>query len=204
MADIKRKDMHYALVYYPKFDKRTEENIEAFRRKFDSFVDYWEPHIPFVFPVPCSEIDETEVVGHIKSVLKKWKPFRIHMSGFTESWDHWLLLVLKKGNDKVIALHDELYTGILSPYLRRDLEFIPHIGLALFARRSAGYNALNPKVVDFDEKRYRQALAEAESLKIDSFNIIGRLFLDRVILKARKYELFYKFVDRRTFGLSGA
>ena len=203
MADIKTKDMHYALVYNPKFDKRTEENIEAFRRKFDSFVDYWEPHIPFVFPVPCSEIDETELVGHIKSVLKKWKPFRIRISGFTKSWDHWLLLVLKEGNEKVIALHDELYTGILSPYLRRDLEFIPHIGLALFARRDAGYNALNPKVVDFDEKRYRQALAEAESLKIDSFNIIDRLLLDRVILKGRRYELFYKFMDRRTFRLPG-
>jgi hypothetical protein len=113
------------------------------------------------------------------------------------------LLVLKEGNEKVITLHDELYTGILSPYLRRDLEFIPHIGLALFARRDAGYNALNPKVVDFDEKRYRQALAEAESLKIDSFNIIDRSLLDRVILKGRGYELFYKFVDRRTFRLSG-
>jgi hypothetical protein len=203
VADIKTKDMHYTLVYNPKFDKRTEKNIEAFRRKFDSFVDYWEPHIPFVFPVPCSEIDETELVGHIKSVLKKWKPFPIHISGFTKSWDHWLLLVLKEGYEKVIALHDELYTDILSPYLRRDLEFIPHIGLALFARRDAGYNALNPKVVDFDEKLYRQALAEAESLKIDSFNIIDRLLLDRVILKGREYEWFYKFMDRRTFRLSG-
>jgi hypothetical protein len=112
------------------------------------------------------------------------------------------LLLLKEGNEKVIALHDELYTGILSSYLRKDIEYIPHIGLALFVRKDAGYNALNPRIVDFDEKLYRQALAEAESLKIDSFGIIDRLFLNRVILKGKKNELLYKFIDRKVFRLS--
>jgi hypothetical protein len=114
-----------------------------------------------------------------------------------------LLLLLKEGNEKVIALHDALYSGILSSYLRKDIEFIPHIGLALFARKDAGYNALDPRIVDFDEKLYRQALEEAEPLKIDSFGIIDRLFLNRVLLKGKKNELVYKFVGRKTFELSG-
>jgi hypothetical protein len=194
--------MYYGLVYNPEFDKRTKKNIETFRRKYDSFVDYWEPHIPFIFPVPCSEVEETKLIEHIEKVLKRWKPFPIHIEGFTKSRDHWLLLLLKEGNEKVIALHDELYTGILSPYLRKDLEFIPHIGLALFARKDAGYNALDPTVVDFDEKLYRQALAEAESLKMDSSEVIDRLFLNKVILKAKKNELLYEFIDRKIFGLS--
>jgi 2'-5' RNA ligase len=194
--------MYYALVHNPEFDERTKGNIEAFRRKYDSFVDYWEPHMPFMFPVPCSEVEETKLIEHIERVLKKWKPFPIRIGGFAKSWDHWLLLLLKEGNEEVIALHDELYTGILSPYLRKDLEFVPHIGLALFARKDAGYDALDPTVVDFDEKLYRQALAEAESLKMDSSESIDRLFLNRVILKAEKNELFYKFIDRKIFRLS--
>jgi len=196
------KNMYYALVYNPEFDKRTEENIETFRRKYDSFVDHWEPHIPFIFPVPCSEVEETKLIEHIETVLKKWEPFPIRIGGFEKSWDHWLLLLLKEGNEKVIALHDELYTGILSSYLRKDIEYIPHIGLALFVRKDAGFNVMDPRIVDFDEKLYRQALEEAESLKIDSFGIIDRLFLNRVILKGKKNELLYKFIDRKIFRLS--
>jgi len=175
--------MHYSLVHYPKFERKTEENIEAFRRKYDSFVDCWKPHIPFIFPVPSNEIEEEKFTEHVETVLKKWKPFPIQIGGFTKSWDHWLLLLLKKGNEKAIALHDELYTGILSPLLRRDIEYIPHIGIGLFVKKDAGYNALDPKIVDFDAKQYSQALKEAKSLKIDTFDTVDRLVLNKVILK---------------------
>jgi hypothetical protein len=175
--------MHYSLVHYPKFDRKTEENIEAFRRKFDPFVDSWEPHVPFIFPVPCNEIEEGKITEHVETVLKNWKPFPIRIGGFSKAWDHWLFLLLKEGNEKAIALHDELYTDILSPYLRRDIEYILHIGIGLFVRKGAGYNALDPKIVDFDAKLYSQALEEAESLKIDSFDTVDRLILNKVILK---------------------
>lgn len=175
--------MYYSLTYYPKFDRKTEENIEAFRIKYDSFVDVWKPHIPFIFPVPCSEIEEEKFAEHVETVLRNWKPFPIRIGNFCESWDHWLFLLLKEGNEKAIALHDELYTGILSSYLRRDIEYIPHIGIGLFVKEDAGYNALNPKTVDFDSKLYSQALKEAESLMIDCFDTVDRLVLDKVILK---------------------
>jgi hypothetical protein len=175
--------MYYVLLYYPTFDRKTGENIEAFRRKYDPFADSWKPHLPFIFPVPCNEIEEEKFTEHVETVLKSWKPLPIHIGGFTKSWDHLLLLLLREGNEKVIALHDELYTGILAPYLRRDIEYIPHIGIGLFVRRDAGYNALDPKIVDFDEKLYSQALKEAESLKIDSFDTVDRLVLTKEILK---------------------
>jgi hypothetical protein len=178
--------MYYVLLYYPKFDKKTKENIEAFRRKYDPFADSWKPHIPFIFPVPCNEVEEAKLTEHIETVLKNWKPFPISIGGFTKSWDHWLFLLLKEGNREAIALHDELYTGMLLPYLRRDVEYIPHIGIGLFVRKNAGYNALSPKKVDFDAKLYSQALKEAESLKIDSLNTVDRLVLSKEILKTSK------------------
>jgi hypothetical protein len=176
--------MYYALLYYPKFDTKTEENIEAFRRKYDPFVDSLRPHMPFVFPVPCSEIDEEKLTKHIETVLGKWKPFRIEIKGFKKSWDHWLFLLLKKGSEEATALHDELYTGILSPYLRRDIAYIPHVGIGLFARKDAGYNVLDPRKATFDANMYSQALEEAESMKINSFDTIDRLFLEELIIKA--------------------
>jgi hypothetical protein len=172
-----------ALLYYPKFDRRTEENIRAFRMKYDPFVDSWKPHIPFIFPLPCNAVEDGKFIKHVETVLKNWKPFQIPIGGFAKSWDHWLFLLLKEGNKEAIALHDELYTGILSPYLRRDIEYIPHIGIGLFVRKGAGYNVLDPKKVDFDAKLYSQALKEAESLKIDSLDIVDRLVVNKVILK---------------------
>jgi hypothetical protein len=176
--------MYYVLLHYPRFDRKTGEDIETFRRKYDPYADSWKPHIPFIFPVPCNEIEEEKFTEHVETVLKNWKPFPIQIGGFTKSWDHWLLLLLKKGNEEAIALHDELYTGILAPYLRRDIEYIPHVGIGLFVRKDAGYNALDPKIVDFDAKLYIQALKEAESLKIDSFDTVDRLVLSKEILKA--------------------
>jgi hypothetical protein len=172
-----------ALLYYPKFDRRTEESIRAFRMKYDPFVDFWEPHIPFMFPVPCNAVEEEKFMKHVETVLKNWEPFHIRIGGFAKSWDHWLFLLLKEGNKEAIALHDELYTGILSPYLRRDIEYFPHIGIGLFVRKDAGYNVLDPKTVDFDAKLYSQALKEAESLKIDSLDTVDRLVVNKVILK---------------------
>ncbi len=203
ILDLEDRDYIAALHTRTKGNlNRTEENIETFRRKYDSFVEYWEPHITFVFPVPCSEVEETTLIEHIKTVLTMWRPFPIRIGGFAKSWDHWLLLLLKEGNDKVIALHDELYTGILSPYLRKDIEYIPHIGLALFARKDAGYTVLDPRTVDFDESRYHQALEEAESLEIDSSDVVDRLFLHRVLLRGKKNTLLYKLMARKIFRLS--
>jgi hypothetical protein len=175
--------MYYVLLYYPRFDGKTGEDIGAFRRKYDPFADSWKPHMPFIFPVPCDEIEEEAFTEHVETVLKRWKPFPIHIGGLAKSWDHLLLLLLREGNEKAIALHDELYTGILAPYLRRDIEYIPHIGIGLFVRKDAGYNALDPKIVDFDAKLYSQALKEAESLKIDGFDTVDRLVLTKEILK---------------------
>ena len=143
--------MYYVLLYYPRFDRKTGEDIEDFRRKYDPFADSWKPHIPFLFPLPCNEVEEEKFTDHVETVLKNWKPFPIRIGGFVKSRDHWLLLRLKEGNRDVIALHDGLYIGILSPHLRRDIEYIPHIGIGLFVRKDAGYNALDPKIVDFDE-----------------------------------------------------
>lgn len=181
--------MKHSLLFYPKFDRKTEDDIESFRRKYDPFVDHWEPHIPFIFPVPGNRVKEEEFMQHVRAVLKNWKPFPIRLGGFEKSWDHWLLLLLKEGNEKVIALHDELYTGILAPYLRKDIKFIPHIGIALFVGKDSGYSVLDPKKVAYDAELYARALKEAEALEIDSFDTVDKLVVNKVILEGTSLHL---------------
>lgn len=178
--------MYYVLLYYPKFERKAEENIEGFRKKYDPFAGSLKPHIPFMFPLPCSEVEETKLTEHVETVSRSWEPFPIQVKGFTKSWDNWLLLTLKKGNKNAIALHDELYTGILSPYLRKDIEYVPHIGMGLFVKKDAEYNVLDPKRLEFDAKLYSQALKEAKSLKINSFDVVDRLFLDKIEVRVGK------------------
>jgi hypothetical protein len=189
------REVKYSLLFYPRFDRKTEENIEAFRRKYDPFVDYWKPHIPFVFPVPGNKVKEEEFMQHVRAVLKSWKPFPIRIGGFEKSWDHWLLLLLKEGNGKVIALHDELYTGILAPCLRKDIKFIPHIGIALFVRKDSGYSVLNPKKVAYGAELYAKALKEAEALEIDIFDTVDKLVVNKVILEGTSL-----YIDRTVLG----
>src|SRR6267143_5205870 len=133
--------MFYALVHYPQIDTKL---INEFRRKYDPHFDLIEPHITLVFLVPES-VGEANLVRHIESTLSNWRPFPIRLRGLQRSWDHWLFLILAKGNENVTRLHRELYDGVLAAYYRTDIDFVPHLGLGLFARQDADYDIRNPQ-----------------------------------------------------------
>jgi len=171
----------HALVHYPEINT---EKIESFRKKYDSTYQLIRPHLPIVFRIDQS-ISKQSYIDHVRAVLKHWKPFDIELSGFAKSWDHWLFLILKKGNDKVIRLHDELYGGIFAPYLRTDIQYIPHIGLGEFIEKGEvdllkrkRLRLKKPAKIALDEVKYKIALEEARNLgllystKLDKFQMI--------------------------------
>jgi hypothetical protein len=123
------------------------------------------------------EIGENRLVEHIESMLVPWEPFAIRLKEFTKSWDNWLFLPLEDGNAEVIRLHSEIYTGILFPYLRQDIEFVPHISLGLFVKGGVSYDPRNPQELDFDERKYTAALHEAEELGRDYSYVLDKLHL---------------------------
>lgn len=155
--------MYYGLVYFPNIDS---SHIDQFRIIFDPTYDLIEPHITILFPVPDT-VGIESLVEHIKHVLENWVPFHIHIHGFHKSWDHWLFLTLEEGRDNVLRLNREIYTGILAPYRRDDIEYVPHIGLGLFVKDGADYNLKNPQKLEFDEVKYEIALKEAKALGLD-------------------------------------
>ena len=159
----------HAIVCYPEIDT---EKIDLFRQKYDPTYKLIRAHITVVFGVDQS-ISVQSLSDHVRTVLEHWRPFDIELGGFIKSWDHWLFLTLTKGSEKVIRLHDELYEGILAPYLRRDIQFIPHIGLGEFVKekemgllRRKQLHLRDPFRIAFDETKYKTALEEAQKLNL--------------------------------------
>ena len=132
---------------------------------------------------------------HIDAVLNSWKPFKVHFCLLEKTWDHWMYLGAREGHNQVVDLHDQLYQGILSPYLRMDLPFYPHIGLGLFSREA--YDFDNPTAeLTLDEKRYKKARREFEDLGTDIWCTIDKLTLVKI------NSSYTKCVDVKDFQVS--
>lgn len=164
--------MFFGLVHYPHIEHK---GFQSFRHKYEPFFQLLPEHVPFVHPVP-ENIGRKELEKHIEKVLSRWKPFNVHFCILEKTWDHWLFLGAKEGYKEVVDLHDQLYNGILSPFLRKDLPFYPHIGLGLFSREA--YDFDDPTAaLTLDEKKYNSARQEFEDLEFDIWCTIDKLTL---------------------------
>ncbi len=180
--------MYYSLVLFPEIDLK---KINVLRKKYDPYSKLIDAHITIIFPVPDS-VGEKKLIAHIGKILKAWKPFDIRLTGLEMAWDQWLFLVLEEGNGKVIKLHDQLYRGILASHLRKDIEFIPHIALGLFADEKK-YDLRNPKKVPRDRAKYTKGVAEAKKMNFDYDCKVKTLTLvkvDDTFTKSQKIKEF--------------
>jgi 2'-5' RNA ligase len=153
--------MLYALVHYPAVELR---HINLLRSKYDPQFHLIAPHITIMFPTPES-FDGRNLVSHIESILRRWESFPICLKGFQQSWDEYLFLLLNKGEQDVIRLHEEIYTGLLSEFRNEVRPFIPHLTLGVFTGKN---------------EEYAQALKEAERLNLDYECMLDRLHLIKV------------------------
>lgn len=167
--------MSFALVHYPQIN---HEGFQSFRRKYDPYWELLPEHVTFIPPVP-ETIERIKMEEHIEHVLSRWEPFRVHFCSLEISWDHWMYLGAKEGNELVIKLHDDFYEGILAPYLREDLPFYTHIGLGLFSREMYDFN--NPTAeLSLDEEKYIRAFREFEDFGFDIWCDVDRFTLVQV------------------------
>lgn len=137
-----------AVVYFPKTNL---DKINSFRKKYDLNWQIIPPHITIVSPVP--NIPEKQLIEHVESAMKNINTFSIQLTGLTKTSDGCLFLIVKEGSEKIVTLHDELYSEILNPYLPTDYPFVPHITLADFTQT--------------DDKLFTQAYSEAQNLNFN-------------------------------------
>lgn len=167
--------MFLALNYYPTIE---HQGFHDFRNKYEPYASLLPAHLTFVFPLEES-FGLEKFKAHVVNVLEQWQPFDMHFCKLEKTWDHWLFLGAEEGNDKAIALHDELYQGPLKPYLREDLPYNPHIALGLFSEEN--WDFYNPTAeLTLDKYRYDKARKEFESLDFELWFLVDQLTLVRV------------------------
>ena len=156
-----------AVVHYPRLHS---PELDEFRREHDPFASSIPEHITLMFPVPSPP---HAVARHARAVAGTFPPFDLHIVGLRKTWDHWLYLSMREGRERIIRLHDRLYTGPLAEYRRQDLPFDPHIGIGFFGLGS--YDPLDPAPVELDGDAYEQARARAEDLGVDTWRRVDTL-----------------------------
>jgi len=149
-----------AVVYFPNINS---SKINNFRRKYDPNWKIIPPHITLVSPL--SDIPEDQLLKHVEEVIRYLKAFPINLAGLTKSFDDYLFLLVKEGNDEIMSLHDKLYSGMLVNNLPKDVTFVPHLTLGYFRKDN-----------HFHQELFERTLEEAGELDIscifDSVTII--------------------------------
>ncbi|MGK7396343.1 MAG: 2'-5' RNA ligase family protein [Candidatus Cyclobacteriaceae bacterium M3_2C_046] len=180
--------MYYALAYFPALN---HDGLNQIRELYDPTYPQIEEHIAVIFPVP-GEVGLQPLRDHIVQTLSRHKPFPIVIKDLTLSWDNWLFLLLQEGRQTFIKLHDELYQGILSGFLRKDIPFQPHLALGLMT--SASYDHKNPKSVQLDTIKYEKAFQEAQGMDLEFKKFVDQLTLlqlNDTFDQIKKLEVFY-------------
>ncbi|MTI68343.1 MAG: 2'-5' RNA ligase family protein [Firmicutes bacterium] len=118
-----------SIIIFPKLNNI--EKIEDIRRKYDPLYNCIKPHITLVFPFE-SNIKTKEIKKHMKKVLSDIDKFKLKLKGITGSFDNYLFLNIKEGNDNIIKIHDKLYTGILKKHLYKKITYFPHLTVGKF------------------------------------------------------------------------
>jgi len=128
--------MALGVCAYPKLKDKDFKTIQDFRKENDElYYSIAKPHIAFVFPIDNKEISQEQFVKEIYHHTKNVESIEFEMKCTTVNKDaflpyYHLLLVPDKGYHKIVKLHDKLYSNLLFPYLRLDIDFIPHLGIA--------------------------------------------------------------------------
>ena len=162
----------FALVHFPSIDKT---RINELRDEYDPYRDLIDVHITVVFPV---QVERQTLIDHIEHVLQVWSPFTVHFNGLILSFDQWLFLTVQEGDGQLVKLFEEMYTGLLAPHRRHDLEYVSRIGLGYFGTQK--YDPHDPSPVPLDEGRYEEALRRAEAANLDYEVLVDRLSLIEV------------------------
>lgn len=125
--------MPYLVVAYPKLEQSDFDFIQNYREKNDPrYFSVVDPHITLVFAV--SDIDKDSFVDEVKDKIAGVQPFEFEIKVATINQNddgkyYHEFLVPDTGYSNIVKLHDKLYSGLFAPYLRFDIDFIPHIGI---------------------------------------------------------------------------
>ena len=119
------------IMIFPHFDNM--EIIEKIRDQYDSLHNLVNPHITLVFPFE-DEISNDQLKNILEECLNDINPFELVLHGFSRQEDkygNYLYLKVIRGSEKIIKLHDILYSKIWNIESSRQ-EYMPHMTVGKF------------------------------------------------------------------------
>lgn len=126
--------MNLYTLCYPKLTSEDRRFIDEYRNEYDiPFRDVVAPHFTMVFG--CAEVSESVYREHVHGVAQSQGVIRFTCRYAMPANDdsnnnYYVFLVPDEGYSELSKLHDQLYRGVLAPYLRLDIPYVPHIGIA--------------------------------------------------------------------------
>jgi 2'-5' RNA ligase len=122
-----------ALVIFPE-SARIDE-VERFRTQFDPQARLIAAHVTLVFPFE-SGLSGDAVHAHASTVLGAWTPFSLALDQVRGSGEY-IFLDVGQGRADLVALHDQLYTGLLAQHRSSEQAYEPHLTLGRVSNASA-------------------------------------------------------------------
>jgi 2'-5' RNA ligase len=157
-------NMFYAVIHRPEIDTNI---IDVFSAKYDPSFGLVGPHVTLLFPLNAEDIDLSVLEEHIQGVVRMTRPFDVRLDEIEISWDQWLFLTPSVGRSEFSRLHNDLYSGLFQKFLRKDIDFVPHVALGHFAISGSEYSLKDPTAVPLDEEKYEKAREEIASKKLN-------------------------------------
>jgi hypothetical protein len=125
--------MAYLVIAYPELQQNDFDWIQSYRKQNDQRqYSLVEPHFSIVFAI--SDLDKDSFLTEVKQRINGIDPFEFDLKVATVNQDnsgsyYHEFLVPDTGYSDIVKLHDKLYSDMFAPYLRFDVDFIPHISI---------------------------------------------------------------------------
>lgn len=149
--------------------------VRAFRTEYDPLAKHIAPHVTLVHPF-IDDIDSDRLKSHVAEIAAASRPFDVTLGEVTPFPDGYIYLNVKKGNDAIVSLRDQLYEGLLARHKSRWDTFVPHVTIG---------RADDPPTM-------RRAVAEANALDLRTtvvFNTISAYCFDDHERRTAQFEV---------------
>ena len=138
-----------ALVVFPQANQF--DVVERMRRRYDPQARLIAAHVTIVFPFD-DPMSDAELRAHVLEATTGLSPFKLRFSGIAPA-DDYIFLHPTTGADRLVALHNRLYTGQLLRYRSRTHAFQPHVTIGRVADdagRAEAADIMRNSITDFD------------------------------------------------------
>ena len=166
------------IVWFPRFP--VDAKIEVFRADHDPLAAKIPAHLTLVFPFACT-LTSTQIASHTRRIIAKWPPLPVVFRDVEGLLDEFILLMARERADAITALHDELYTGVLRNFLRKEIAYEPHITIARARSRELFPAILAKAEMYFGSGRSLEWRIVMRELSVVTWHTDGRITIDATV-----------------------